>query len=240
MLRFIISSAAIYVAVGLAAWLLIRVLPMPESPAEAIFPPAFWLSTGLLIAASVMMQRAVFFVRLERQTKFRKSLLTALGLGASFVAIQSYGLSCMIRHQSPGEVETGANAFLTMLAALHAMHVTLALMLLIWVTLSAVGDRYDHEYYLGPLFCAWFWHGLGIVWTLIMIIFLIATNYLSPKAKYGIEPDVSLAIPTRSVSETVAAGQSNAPWLVELSVSTLPEMHGLLATPDLTLSRPPR
>lgn len=202
MLRFIISAAAIYVAVGFAAWLLIRVLPVPESPGEAIFPPAFWLSTGLLIAASVMMQRAVFFVRLERQTRFRKSLLAALGLGASFVAIQSYGLACMIRHQSPGEVETGANAFLTMLAALHAMHVTLALMLLVWVTLSAVADRYDHEYYLGPLFCAWFWHVLGIVWMLIMIIFLIATNYLSPRE--------AAKTATRPVSETAAAASNPA------------------------------
>jgi len=203
MLRFVISAAVIYVAVGLAAWLLIRVLPLPQSANEAIFPPVFWLSTGLLIAASVMMQRALYFVRLERQPRFRKSLLVALGLGASFVALQSYGLACMIRHQSPGEVETGANAFLTMLAALHAMHVTLALMLLIWVTLSAVVDRYDHEYYLGPLFCAWFWHGLGIVWMLIMTIFLIATNYLSPR-----EPARTTI---RSVSEAVAAASDQRP-----------------------------
>lgn len=177
MLWFVLSAAGIYAVVGGAALILIRLLPGASSKGEAFFPPAFWVSTCLLIAVSVALHRGVYFVRLERQKNFRKSLLTGLACGAAFVAIQSYGLSCMIRHQAPDDVETGSNAFLTMLAALHAMHVTLALMLLIWVTLNAHFDRYDHEYYLGATFCAWFWHGLGIVWMMIMVVFLIATNF---------------------------------------------------------------
>jgi cytochrome c oxidase subunit III len=172
--RFILVSASVYAAAGVIAWLLIRVVPIPRVAAEAMFPPAFVPTTLLLIAGSVAMQRAVAAVRRERQRVFRRLLLAALLLGTLFVGIQSYGVRCLVRHQMPEEVQTGANAFLTMLATLHAMHFTLALMALVWVTLNARADRYDHEYYWGVTLCAWFWHGLGIAWCAILVVFAIA------------------------------------------------------------------
>jgi hypothetical protein len=60
--------------------------------------------------------------------------------------------------------------------ALHAMHFTLALMFLVWVTLGAFADRYDHEYFWGVVVCAWFWHALGIAWGCILIVFAISTG----------------------------------------------------------------
>jgi cytochrome c oxidase subunit III len=46
----------------------------------------------------------------------------------------------------------------------------------VWVTLSALSDRYDHEYYWGVKICALFWHALGIVWLVILMAFLIGTQ----------------------------------------------------------------
>ena len=92
---------------------------------------------------------------------FRRSLIGALVAGTLFVGVQSYGLKCLMRNQVADETQTGANAFIAIMVALHAMHLSLALLFLIWVTLNALADRYDHEYFWGVRVCAWFWHGLG-------------------------------------------------------------------------------
>lgn len=173
--RFILTSAGIYALVLGIAWLLIRVVPIPKSDAETMFPAIFWGTTVLLAGGSYTLHRGVWFVQREKQRLFRRSLVVSLGLGTLFVALQSFGLVSLFRHQKPSEVETGANAFLTIFAALHAMHFTLALLCLVWVTLKALADRYDHEYYWGVRFCAWLWHGLGIAWCAILMAFLIAT-----------------------------------------------------------------
>lgn len=176
MVRFILTAAGIYAAVGGVSWILVRVFPAHEVAAEAMFPPVFWGTTLLLFTGSYSLQRSVSFVQHEKQRPFRRSLIAALIFGTLFVAVQSYGLYNLVHHQRPIEVQTGANAFLTLFAALHAMHFTLALLCLVWVTLNALADRYDHEYYWGVKICALFWHALGIVWLVILMAFLIGTQ----------------------------------------------------------------
>lgn len=188
-LRFIFVSVGVYAAAGTAALVLTRLVPFHPVPGQVVFPPAFWWTTGLLALGSGWLQHAVYCVRREKQKPFRRSLLFALGAGTLFVGAQSYGLGCLMRNQVPDEAQTGANAFITVLAALHAMHFALALLFLVWVTLNALADRYDHEYSWGVSLCAWFWHGLGIVWVLILVIFSIATEL---RADMGFDaPDTS-------------------------------------------------
>jgi cytochrome c oxidase subunit 3 len=172
--RFILVSAGVYtVCLGLAA-ALIHFLPSHLDPGRVIFPPAFWVTTVLLAIGSGSLQYGASCVRRERQKPFRRSLVIALVSGALFVGIQIYGLECLIRNQVPDEVQTGANAFIVVVGALHAIHFSLALLFLVWVTLSAMADRYDHEYSWGVTLCAWFWHALGIVWLVILVILAIA------------------------------------------------------------------
>jgi cytochrome c oxidase subunit 3 len=179
-LRFIGTLIVLYTAAGLLAALLSRFVPFRAEPGGIIFPEVFWGTTVLLALGSYWLQRSQSFVQLEKQKPFRQCLVLALTSGTLFVGVQSYGLTCMIRNQVPDTVQTGANAFLTMLAAVHAMHFVLAQMFLAWVTLSALADRYDHEYSWGVTICSWFWHGLGIVWLLILGIFLIA-RFFNPE-----------------------------------------------------------
>jgi cytochrome c oxidase subunit 3 len=174
--RFILTAAGVYAAALGLAGLLIRLLPVSDAPTEAMLPPALWITTGLLIAGSAALQRAAQLVRREKQVPFRRSLVTALVLGTLFVGIQTYALRCLALHQIPAEVQTGSNAFLTVFAVLHAIHFTLALLFLVWVTLSALADRYDHEYSWGVTLCSLFWHALGVAWGVILGAFLIAAR----------------------------------------------------------------
>lgn len=172
--RFIFASVFVYLTAGAVAFVFIHFFPGRVVPEKVVFPTAFWFTTVLLAVGSGFLHRAAFAVRHERQTTFRESLLVALVAGTLFVGLQTYGLASLARNQLPEEAQTGANAFITMLAALHAMHFALALLFLVWVTLNALADRYDHEYSWGVTVCAWFWHVLGVVWMLILVVFAIA------------------------------------------------------------------
>jgi heme/copper-type cytochrome/quinol oxidase subunit 3 len=137
------------------------------------FPPAFGVSSALLLMGSISLHQAVHFVRIEKRTAFRRALLVALVAGTLFVGIQSFGLWCLIRQQRPEDVSTGVNAFIVMLAALHGLHFIVALMFLSYVTIKGFAARYDHEYYWGVLVCTWFWHALGLIWLAILAVFVI-------------------------------------------------------------------
>jgi cytochrome c oxidase subunit 3 len=172
--RFILVSAGVYtVALSLAA-ALIHLVPSQVAAGRVVFPPAFWLTSVLLALGSILLQHASHCVRIERQKPFRRSLVIAIVIGTLFVGFQTFGLVSLFRNQVAEDVQTGANAFIGVIGALHAMHFSLALLFLVWVTLNALADRYDHEYYWGVTLCAWFWHGLGIVWVCILVVLAIA------------------------------------------------------------------
>ena len=168
-------SLAVFGIAVLGAVLLIRLAPAPPTSAQLQFPPPFFVSTALLIACSAALHLAVQAVRREKQPPFRRTLAVALASGTLFVAVQSYGLWWLVQGQDPEEASTGAASFVFVFAALHALHVTVALMVLVFVTLRGFDDRYDHEYHWGPIVCAWFWHVLGAVWLVILGAFAIVT-----------------------------------------------------------------
>jgi heme/copper-type cytochrome/quinol oxidase subunit 3 len=174
-LRFFVAAAAAFCMAGLVALLLIDLHRSFGLGVARSVPPAFLISSLLLFGASANLVRAVGAVRIERQRAFRRSLVLALGLGALFVGVQSYGLSCLLENQhTRTAATTGEYAFAFVLTTLHGLHVTVALLFLSFVTVRALGDRYDHEYYWGVTCCAWFWHALGIVWMGVLAVFAIA------------------------------------------------------------------
>lgn len=177
-IRFFLLSAALLTLAGILATGLAAVLPSPPAGSEPLFPPAFAISTGCLLAGSWFLSRAADFVRRERQTEFRRALRIAVGFGAGFVAVQSYALSVFFRQQAPVQAATGATSFIAVAVALHGLHFLIAWLFVIYVALQAHLDRYDHEYHPGVIFCAWFWHALGIVWLAVLCVMAIANQGL--------------------------------------------------------------
>ncbi len=165
------SSAAVF-ALAMLVYQLLRRLegPPPDSPVQ--FPPSFCVSTFLLLIVSTSLQWALVNVRRERQPAFRRGLAVALVTGTLFVGVQSFGLHVLLRHTDPAAVSFSAGAFAFVMAALHALHVGVAVMFLVYVTIRSRMDRYDHEYYWGVTVCTFFWHALGIVWMAILAVFL--------------------------------------------------------------------
>ena len=171
--RFFYASAGLFLSAALLAFALIRYLGEPFGRLPA-YPPTFAVSTLLLLSGSILLQRALYFVRRERQISFRRSLSSALFAGTLFVGVQSYGLWSLLGHQDPEEVQTGSAAFVFVFTGMHGLHFMIALLFLLFVTLRARVERYDHEYYWGVIVAAGFWHLLGGAWVAILIVLVIS------------------------------------------------------------------
>jgi heme/copper-type cytochrome/quinol oxidase subunit 3 len=144
-------------------------------------PSALWLSTILVLAASVTIQRAVSSVRRERQAQLRRWTLVTLILGAAFCIIQTPSMIELVRRHFV-EVER-VNAIATaagnnvapspllgvifVLILLHALHVVGGLIHLVVIHLGAIRNRYDHEFYAPVKHAALYWHFLDVVWILM-------------------------------------------------------------------------
>lgn len=175
--QFALRLFGTYLAVVLVSSLIARglvlVLGAPESvSAGLVMPKAFLFSTIFLVAGSAFMHRALSQVKIERQKPFRRALIGSLVVGTLFVGFQSYALWFLLKGSTPSEYsETSGQGFAFVFAVLHVLHFTVAMMFLVFVTLRSLQDRYDHEYYFGVLVCTWFWHVLGIVWAVILLVF---------------------------------------------------------------------
>jgi cytochrome c oxidase subunit III len=175
--RFFQLAVFLLVAAAVIALTLLKLIPPVSTEPANRFSSAFAISTSLLLIGSGCMSRAIRSVRYERQYPFRRWLVFALISGTLFVSSQTYALTSLIRRSSLDDATSDAAAFVAVIAALHAMHFIIALLFLSYATVQAFADRYDHEYYWGITFCAWFWHALGIVWGAILVVMLIARFY---------------------------------------------------------------
>lgn len=173
--RFAVVSALLLLLAGALAAVLLQLFPVPVRRPPVRFPVAFGVSTILLAIGSLSLTRARKFVQRERQVPFRRNLLISLGAGTLFVTSQTYALTSLIRQQPSVEASTGAGPFVAVMASLHAMHFIVALLFLVFVSVCAFADRYDHEYYFGVTVCTWFWHALGIVWAMVLAVILITS-----------------------------------------------------------------
>ena len=159
---------------GLAA-LMIRLTPVPPPSGRLQLPAAFAFGTLFLLAGSWFLQSALAHVRRERQRLFRNSLLLALVSAVLFVGFQSGGLWGFVRStKNSFDPQRNVHGFAFAFTALHVMHFLVAQSVLMWVTICAFMDRYDHEYYWGVTFAAWLWHLLGIAWLMILCVFFFA------------------------------------------------------------------
>ncbi len=194
-LWWFLSGLSMLFGASMIAYIIIRIaranveraaeLGVPAIPFGTYeLPPALWLSTLLVLAASVTIQLAVTSVRRERQTELRRWTLVTLILGAAFCIIQTPSMIDLVRNHY-AEVErvsaiataAGSNiapspllGVIFVLILLHALHVVGGLIHLVVIHVGAMRHRYDHEFYAPVKHAALYWHFLDVVW-----IFMFAT-----------------------------------------------------------------
>lgn len=172
-LRFFLLATSLLALAGGIAASIPRWPQLVGTPGLNV-PPIFALSTLCLAIGSLALMRAQYTVAREKQPAFRQSLVAALAAGTVFVTVQTYALGNFLVEQRPTPSGRGLATFVTVAAGLHGLHFLVAWLFLVFVTLQAYADRYDHEYHWGVTVCAWFWHALGIVWLAVVGAFLVA------------------------------------------------------------------
>lgn len=178
-----VSSILGYVIVRLTK---MRTIYQPGSTTEIAYGPTappfgtldlpvlgLLLSTFVILASSVTIHLAIKNVRLERQDKFRASLIATLVLSILFCLVQT---PCMISLLSAHDAENISNTMYGMvffLILVHALHVLGGIIPLAITTYKAGQGRYDHEHY-GPVkFVGMYWHFLDGVWLFMFAVLLV-------------------------------------------------------------------
>ncbi len=147
----------------------VATLTVPEFGAlRGVLPPSLWVSTGLVLAASVTVSRALASVRRERQKPFRAWLAATLVLAVLFVIVQAPSLWSILAEHFDRNANTDAPMALAgamfFLIVVHALHVVGGVLSLSWVLYRAGQDAYDHEHHMPIRHTALYWHFLDVVW----------------------------------------------------------------------------
>ncbi len=147
----------------------------PEVYQSLTLPISFWISTLVLIAVSVFLQRACWLVHREKQIDFRRWLVWALLAAGVFVLIQSFGMHDLLsQHLSQADGSAKVYGMSFTLSFIHALHVIGGMVFLAYVTRQAFRGKYDHERHWAVDHCASYWHFLDVVWAFMLITFVVA------------------------------------------------------------------
>lgn len=180
---FLFSTSVLFLG-GLLAYIIVRAYWNVQGPRMVlVIPPILLLSTALLFLGSLTIQRAVFFVRHEKQQQFRNCLNLTFLLGGAFFVIQALGLFQVLRRHSliqtglenvrQGFNDPSSYGVLFTFVLLHALHFLVAFGILGIVIYKAYLYQYDHEYHWGVHACAVVWHFLGIIWVIMILLFCV-------------------------------------------------------------------
>lgn len=162
---FLVVVGMVFAATMLA-YLVVRIGTGDESgwrpEGSPGLPPVLLLSTAVLAASSVTIQRSLGALRVGRRDRASSLAWTTFALGWAFVAVQGVAWSQLWR-ALPLQDSLYAWTFY-ILTALHAAHVLggLAALHRVVLRLGAAGDARPAE--LGLAKCAMYWHALGVIW----------------------------------------------------------------------------
>lgn len=170
-----IASLTMFFLASLAAYGIIR--STSEAPAISLgsFPLSLVASTISMFGVSFAMHKAVVNVRRERQTRFRRWLITAAVVSVVFLIFQSLGMHTLLdmHRETLEEGITKQYGLMFFLVFVHALHVVGGMAFLSGVLVRARQDVYDHEKHWSVDICAMYWHFLDVVWIVMLGTFLL-------------------------------------------------------------------
>jgi cytochrome c oxidase subunit 3 len=148
---------------------------MGEDWSRLVLPRVLWLNTGVLILASVAMQRTRVAARREQLDRVRSSLIAGGALSACFLAGQLWAWQQM---DASGYflAANPANSFFYLLTAVHGLHLLGGLW--VWGKTAAKVLRGVEvgKVRLSVELCTVYWHYLLLVWLVLFGVLLHTHN----------------------------------------------------------------
>ena len=162
-------------AASILGYILIRSSVYRKAPTVAVeVPKALWISTVIVVVASVTIQLAVHELRREHQAAFRRWLVATMLLAIAFVIVQTPSMVLLLEKQRQlVQKHLALYGLIFVLILLHALHVVGGIVALAWTTRQASRNAYDHENYHPVGRVALYWHFLDGVWLVMFFTFLL-------------------------------------------------------------------
>jgi cytochrome c oxidase subunit III len=148
------------------------------------------INTIVLLTSSLTMALAVYATHQNRQKMLVGCLaLTAL-LGTVFMILKGFEYYIDYREDlvpwtshfraeewtDPGKVALFL-LFYYVMTGLHAVHLTVGIALMLWLTIQARRGRYSPEHYIPMEVVGLYWHFVDIVWIFLLpLLYLIGTH----------------------------------------------------------------
>jgi cytochrome c oxidase subunit 3 len=169
LLVFFVASLVLYVIY--ATW------RRGQAQSLVPLPWTFLVSTGCLLAISLLVHLAATTVRRDRYLWTCVLLQISVVAALVFVWIQFDAMSEMLAGPAFGRgFGKGVVGMVVVLAWLHALHVVAGIIAMGIVSVRAMAGRYDHERHWPVDFTAQYWHFLDIVWLCMLAAFWMTTG----------------------------------------------------------------
>ena len=135
------------------------------------FPSAFYASTAVILACSVMIHLAKVSIKKDNKSTTTIFLLATFSLGLLFVVLQFVGFSQLI---ALGYYPTGASSvitttFLYVIAFVHLLHLGGGLISLLIVIYNHFKQKYNATQTIGIELAAMYWHFLDLLWVCLFL-----------------------------------------------------------------------
>jgi cytochrome c oxidase subunit III len=136
-----------------------------------IVPPAFMISTILIILSSVTMYLAKKMIQKGDREKTTWCLLATLILGLAFVFFQFKGFSQIIEmgYYFTGKGSSVTSSFLYVLTILHLGHLFGGMISLLITIYNHFKQKYTATQFAGIEIAGMFWHFLDILWVYLFL-----------------------------------------------------------------------
>ena len=136
-----------------------------------IMPPAFTISTILIILSSVTIHLAKKAIQKDDRKNTTLFLLGTLALGIAFVFFQFKGFSQIVEmgYFFTGSESTVTSSFLYVLTILHLVHLAAGIISLLIIIYNHFKQKYNSTQSTGIELGAMFWHFLDILWVYLFL-----------------------------------------------------------------------
>lgn len=137
-------------------------------------PKAFFVSIIVIILSSVTMILAKRAMKADAKSQATLWLVLTFGLGVYFIINQFIGFSQIIEqgYNFTGPTSNVTVSFIYLIAVVHIAHIVAALISLLVVIFNSLKEKYNSTNLLGVELVANFWHFVGILWLVLIFVFM--------------------------------------------------------------------
>jgi len=139
---------------------------------EVVMPKIFWLSTGVILLSSLVVQVALRSFKQREMRQYRLLIAATFILGIVFVLFQWMGFQ-QLWQQHVTFKGSGAGQFLYVVFGIHAVHVLGGVIALMIMFLKAFFGKIKFYSSVPVEVGATYWHFVDLLWIYLFIFFLL-------------------------------------------------------------------